>query len=644
MSAVASREMVAGALRNWADRGWLRRLDAALAGLIAELCPSADAAVILAAALVANVEGQGDTCLVLDTLRREPERVLDWPADALDALRFVLARMPDDEAGWRAALAACDAVFVATSPLAVGGGEPLVLSDGRLYLRRYWRYERRIANQVIARSAFVDSIAIASIRSTVELLFDQRTDEEPDWQRVAAAIASRGRFAVVTGGPGTGKTWTAARVLALAFATAADPVQLRVALAAPTGKAAARLKQSIDAAFTSLHERLGDRLPLLTWSARVGPARTLHALLGTRRESRRFLHDAAHPLPVDLLIVDEASMVHVEMMDGDKDQLASVEAGAVLAELCRDADAGRYAPDTVQDVAAATDVDIPEAMRDPHGPRLAQRIVMLRRSERFGGAIGSLARAVNAGRIAEATALLAAGDEALAWSVVPSADAVVAYAVAGHDAYLDALAGRPTSLFAEDHDAWVLRVLRAFDGFRLLCAIRQGAWGVVGLNRAIEQRLVEAGRLAPGDPWYPGRPVMVARNDYDAHVFNGDVGIALPAAPNDPRLRVHFADGSTIRSVGVARLADVETAFALTVHKSQGSEFAHTALVLPPEAMRGLTRELLYTGITRARERFALLTARRETLAEAIAQTTRRSSGIGAMLDAVDPGSKCVDP
>ncbi|HSQ72978.1 MAG TPA: exodeoxyribonuclease V subunit alpha, partial [Rubrivivax sp.] len=498
------------------------------------------------------------------------------------------------------------------------------------------------------------AVDAAAARSWLDRLFAPAEGTGSDWQKLACGLALRGRLTIVTGGPGTGKTTTAARLLALLLLTDPAPRQLRVALAAPTGKAAARLKQSIDAAMAGLLNVEADALPLRELALRIGPARTLHALLGARPDTRRLRHDAAHPLPVDVLIVDEASMVHLEMMAallqalpesarlvllGDKDQLASVEAGAVLGELCLDAEAGRYTRATAEDALAITGQVLP-AVLVTGGPALAQQTVVLRRSHRFGGPIGELAAAVNRGDAARAEALLRdAEGPALHWLASPAPDAVVRLAVGGragaeggYGSYLQALQRRPDDGDPQVFQGWVHEVLSAFDRFRLLCAVREGEWGAAGLNLAVERALVATGLLSRQGDWYEGRPVMVTRNDPGLGVFNGDIGIALrPLAPGAP-LRVHLRNGDSLRSVAVSRLSGVETAFAMTVHKSQGSEFEHTALVLPPEPGRVLTRELVYTGVTRARQFFTLACARPPALAAALAQRTRRASGLSEML------------
>jgi exodeoxyribonuclease V alpha subunit len=650
MSLMPSTALIA-TVRAWAEAGWLRRLDAAFAHFLHTLQPDAPPVVLMAGALVAHMEGRGHACLLLDELLDDADALLGWPAEAQTALQAALAELPRAAADWVEALSG--------SPLAAGDDAPLVLRDGRLYLRRYWDYERRVAAQVLQRGAVPLAVDADAVRRELDVLFPPATPpavptDGIDWQKAACGIALRGRFSIITGGPGTGKTYTAARLLALLFAMDASPDRLRVMLAAPTGKAAARLKQSIDGALDALGTQVGERLPLGELTSHIQPARTLHALLGARPDTRRFRFDAAHPLEVDVLIVDEASMIHLEMMAallealppqarviflGDKDQLASVEAGAVLGDLCRDAEDGRYRPQTLAYIEAVTGQRMPERFAGD-GPPLAQQTVMLRESRRFGGPIGQLALAVNAGDAARSVALLQ-GDRggALAWLDAPSPADVVALALhgragapGGFGAYLAALRERPAAGDANAHADWVLKVLTAFERFRLLCAVRQGEWGAEGLNAAIERAMVAAGWLLRRGAWYEGRPVMVTRNDAAMGVFNGDIGIALPPVTPGAPLRAYFLDGSTARSVGVSRLASVETAFAMTVHKSQGSEFEHTVLVLPRDGGRVLTRELVYTGITRARSAFTLVTPRAPAFGEALAQRTRRASGLLSLL------------
>ena len=660
-------------LKAWSEQGWLRRLDSAFAGFMADLCPAAPASVVMAAALVAHMEGRGHSCLVVDALLRDPDALLGWAPLASVALGEVMAGLPREAEAWLNALrasplVATDGQGAESSDAADDAADdtapdttspPLVLRGSKLYLRRYWHHERRIAAQVLQRGAAVDTVDEPAARQWLDRLFPSPPNGSAaiDWQKVACGVALRGRLSVITGGPGTGKTYTAARLLALLFAMDAEPQRLRVSLAAPTGKAAARLKQSIDAALQELQSRLGSSLPLAELASHIGAARTLHGLLGARPDTRRFRFDAAHPLEVDVLIVDEASMIHLEMMAalldalpararvvflGDKDQLASVEAGAVLGDLCRDAELGRYRADTAKFIEAVTGQHLP-AQFIGCGPALAQQTVMLREGRRFSGPISQLAAAVNSGEAKAASALLNGGGAAgqpLHWLDAPTPAAVVRLAMhgrpgaaGGYASYLDALRHRPEAVDRASHETWALSVLTAFERFRLLCAVREGEWGAAGLNGAIERALVAEGRLAKRGEWYEGRPVMVTRNDPGVGVFNGDIGIVLKPFDTEAPLRAFFLDGNAVRSVGVSRLANVETAFAMTVHKSQGSEFEHTVLVLPQEASQVLTRELVYTGITRARQAFTLVTGRPQAFAQALAQRTRRASGLLELLD-----------
>ncbi|WP_338763808.1 exodeoxyribonuclease V subunit alpha [Massilia sp. METH4] len=630
------------------ETGKLRRLAGAFARFVATLGHTPPP-LLVACVLLSELEGRGHSCLVLDDLAGDPSAQLGWLDGEWAALRAAAAPMPRSAKGWRTALHDCEQVW------SVGDldfNQPLVLDGERLYLRRYWRDETTVAASVRSRAQAGHGVDTAAVRHWLDLLFHHPVREGgPDWQKIACAAALRGQLAVITGGPGTGKTYTVARLLALLFALAPDPQGLRIALAAPTGKAAARLKQSIDTALDELAARLGAALPLRELAGRMGGARTLHSLLGARPDTRSFAYNAGNPLEIDVLIVDEASMVHLEMMAallaalppharlillGDKDQLASVEAGAVLGDLCAQAESGNYDAATCDYVLAATGETIPPAFRERDGGPLAQRIVMLRQSRRFGGPIGQLALAVNRGDGDAARDVLRGDSEGrLRWIEGARPNDVLALAVqgrpgagAGYRDYLELVQAGPDG----DYEGWVRDVLKRFEQFRLLCAVRAGEWGVAGLNEAIEQKLDSARLIRRRGEWYVGRPVMVTRNDYATGVYNGDIGLTLPDPQRPASLRVWFSDGEAVRSVLATRLRNVETAFAMTVHKSQGSEFTHTAMVLPPQANAVLARELVYTGITRAREYFTLVSPNAAVLAQAIAERTQRASGLREAL------------
>ncbi len=654
-------------LDRWADHGWLRGLDAAFAAFLAREVPEAPPPAILAAALASHQLGRGHACLDLADTLADPGFALSLPPDGDEAggerpplPAEVLAGL--DLTGWQAALAHPE--LVAEGP----GATPLVAVGRRVYLRRYWQYERSVREAIDARLAVPLPLPADALRAVLDSLFPPSASG-PDWQKIACALAARSAFAIVTGGPGTGKTTTVVRLLAVlqTLALAGDAGRLlRIRLAAPTGKAAARLNESIAGAVARLQlEGLPDGGAVR--AAIPVQVTTLHRLLGSRPDSRHFRHHAGNPLPVDVLVVDEASMVDLEMMAavlaalpprarlvllGDKDQLASVEAGAVLGELCRRASEGHYTAETagwIEDVTGAT---IPEALIDAAGTSHDQAVAMLRFSHRFrhDSGIGQLAAAVNAGDVAAATDCFDAGfadlarvavgegaDERALRRLVVDGDTGKPYAGArplGYRHYLEILRdARPAAGAGQDAiDDWARGVLAAHGQFQLLCGLRRGPWGVEGLNRRIAGWLKEAGLIPQGEGWYAGRPVLVTRNDYGLGLMNGDIGITLDLPGGVLRVAFPAGDGSAgIKWVQPSRLQAVETVFALTVHKSQGSEFTHVAMALPESLSPILTRELIYTGITRARQWFTLADVPGSgVLARAVARRVLRVSGLMA--------------
>ncbi|MFO8046636.1 MAG: exodeoxyribonuclease V subunit alpha, partial [Halomonas sp.] len=441
-------------LDRWVTRGWLRALDRAFAAFLAREVPDASAPLLLAAALASHQLGRGHVCLDLAQTLAEPDLALSLPPEG-DSLEDppprpsqLLAELTLTD--WQAALA---------HPLIIGhgpGNTPLVLDGTRLYLRRYWHHERSIQHHIAARlSDAIPCGSSALLRDGADRRPDQATNAADtatlskaldalfpasttlDWQKAACALAARSPFAVITGGPGTGKTTTVVKLLALLQTLALGDGRrpLRIRLAAPTGKAAARLNESIAGQVSGLD--LSALAPLLVtpeeakstnplWERtsvrEIGVealrkaiptnVATLHRLLGSRPDTRHFRHNARNPLPLDVLVVDEASMVDVEMMAalldalphrarlvllGDKDQLASVEAGSVLGDLCPRAEGGHYTPATADWLAEATGQALPPEMLDAAGAPLDQAIAMLRVSHRFDAesGIGQLASAVN---------------------------------------------------------------------------------------------------------------------------------------------------------------------------------------------------------------------------------------------------------
>ncbi|HEY8585284.1 MAG TPA: exodeoxyribonuclease V subunit alpha [Rhodanobacter sp.] len=637
----------------------LRALDVALARFLAERDAKSPATLLWLAAVLSRQLADGHLCLDLDALDALADEQ-DWPPH------------------WRKQLAAThDRRPLSASPLLADGRDgmpanaPLVLDGPRLYLRRYWNHERHVALAIRERLQQAQPVP-DQLADELQRLFPHHASGQPDWPRIACALAARGAFTVITGGPGTGKTTTVVRLLGLlqSLHLRQHARPLRIRLAAPTGKAAARLNASIAAQLAQLD------VDDATRAAIPAQVETLHRLLGARPDTRRFRHDRANPMHVDVLVVDEASMIDLEMMSavlsalpaaarlvllGDKDQLSSVEAGAVLGDLCERAEAGHYSADTAHWLQSTLGDDIRAFVRGDAQP-IDQQVAMLRHSHRFGATsgIGQLAHAVNAGDIERVQGLLGTPSDDLSWSPSASSAQLAALAIngggrfshheppdwaCGYRHYLEHLQqSRPDpAADAAAHDDWARGVLQAFNRFQLLCALRRGPYGVDGLNQLITEALHSAGLIDSSSVWYEGRPVMVTRNDYSLGLANGDVGICLrtPDANGRLRLAVAFlADAATptgtptrIRHVLPSRLGEVATTFAMTVHKSQGSEFEHTALVLPNAMNPVLTRELLYTGITRARRWFSLLGSA-AIIAEASARRTRRYSGLAERLAA----------
>ena len=618
-------------------------LDLAFARYLQQAQPSEDERHVWLAALVSHQFGRGHACLDLDLLRQNGVQALAWEARFQDDLPTDLAQAAD------------------SLPWVFGDASPLVLDGPRLYLRRNWLAEQHIRTSILARLHQPCALP-HTLAQALDSLFDRppvTTDPSdpqaaaaaaaftPDWQKVACALAARGRLTLITGGPGTGKTTTVVRLLALLQSQSTRP--LRIALAAPTGKAAARLGESIAQAVRKLPAAMQAHIPT--------QAQTLHKLLQVRAAVQA---TPAPELALDLVVVDEASMIDLELMArlmaavplsaslillGDKDQLASVEAGAVMGQLCEGAQAGGYSLDTVQWIRHATGQNV--SAWQGMGSALAQQTVMLRHSHRFaaGSVIGQWARAVNAGErdtvanLWESTPVWCADQTASVTRLQPSSAteaSVAALVRAGwQGAWTRLQALRADAAVCNDEQA--LALLQSLSRFQVLCALRGGPWGVLALNRAIARSLD-----FPPDGWYVGRPVMVTRNDYNLGLMNGDVGLCLPTARG---LRVAFAlagqdGGMGVRWVLPSRLDALETVFAMTVHKSQGSEFEHVALVLPDRAAPVLTRELLYTGITRAKTHLTLVVPQAGVLRQAVATRILRSGGLTLAEKHVSGGLK----
>ncbi|WP_111655388.1 exodeoxyribonuclease V subunit alpha [Isoalcanivorax indicus] len=588
------------------ERGILRPLDMSLARLMARYSPDDDEPVWLMA-LVSYLAGQGHVCLDLS----QPPLL---PFDSDDCPWLPPALPPE-----------VDGHLIGTPDDTC----LLVREASRLYLARHYQAEGRVVHAVRARCRLRD-LPIGLAGELAGPLFP--TTAQPDWQRVAAINCALHRFGIITGGPGTGKTWTVTRMLALQLLLAAhrypEAPLPRLRLAAPTGKAAARLTESLRAALVDLP------LPDMLRAAMPTEAVTLHRLLGAGRDGRPRYH-AGRLLPVDVVVVDEASMIDLGLMTqlvsalpdaaalylvGDRDQLASVEAGSVFADLCgEDSDAGnRFSPNVFSRLLgeALTGLSQDTAMTLPD-----DQVVRLARVHRYDEAagIGRLADAVRLGDMAAVQALRADPPEDLHW-LAPDRAALVEQA---------ATALAPMLALAREGAA-PEAVLAAFARFRLLCAQRRGPWGVETFN-ALITRALRARGLSGHQPWFPGRAVLLTRNDWSQGLFNGDAGVTL-MDPADGQLKVVFAtaDGS-LRWVPPVRLPAFEDAWAMTIHKSQGSEFDQVLVVLPEHDSPLLGRELLYTGLTRARQQVSVV-ASDAVLQLTLGRRIQRRSGLAARL------------
>lgn len=560
----------------------------------------------LLAALVSQQLGEGHICIARDCL---PDLLLHWPARLrAQALPLLQNLKPDGRI--------------------LGRGEvltPLVEDKERFYLYRYWQDECDVAQWVRQQrpSATLD---LPRLIADLNQLFT--TPEQPDWQKAAVATAVSQPFTLISGGPGTGKTTTVTKLLAVFLHTwlrdhGTAPV---ICLAAPTGKAAARLSESISQA----KQRLS--LPASIAQAIPEQGITLHRLLGIRPQQPGFRYHRNNPLHLDLLVVDEASMVDLPLMAGllqampeqarlvlmgDRQQLASVEAGSVLADLC-DMPQG-VAPTLCHQQLLARCTGLEPARYFAGQPHpVADALAFLHKSYRFSAdsGIGALARAVNQADQVAIRHVLAGGYSDISLLAGQSMEHLLEHMWEKYQPYFACLS-----------EATPEQALAAFSRFQLLCGLRRGVWGVEALNQAFEQRITGIRKGAP-ERWYPGRAIMVTRNDTAIGLFNGDIGIALQET--DGRYRVWFAQSEGVRGFSVSRLPPYETVFAMTVHKSQGSEFNDVTLLLADDN-RMMSRELIYTGITRAKERCTLFGDLEQVL-KASARPTVRMSGLAARI------------
>lgn len=603
----------------------LRSIDLALMRFLARRFPSASQAQCELAGLVSRQLADGHLCLPIETI-------------VSTAARYNLCKL-DQEA------------LLTHNPLVgMDDSKPLVLENNRLYLQRYWQLETRIATHLQQRLG-EDLLQGAAVQPLLTKLFPNAAPS--DWQKIACALAGRKRFGIITGGPGTGKTTTVVKVLALLQQLQLDthpdqPLTLR--LAAPTGKAAARLTFSMQQALMNFNTPEGPQVTPAVLATLGVKVVTLHRLLGTRKGSRHFRHQAQNPLAADLVVVDEASMIDIDLfvalldalpqscrliLVGDKDQLASVEAGAVMGELCRDSDDLRYDADTLAWLAAA---GCTPAIPPTRVSALGTQIARLQKNWRAKDAPGivALAQAISQQDTVAADAAFATYSSQLKRvpSGAPWQTQELIESKGGLAELFNAIhATRPsTAAIADD---WARASLKQLTRQQLLTPLRHGPDGIEGLNQRIQHALQQRGLLCTS-PWPVGKALLVTQNLYELDLMNGDMGLVLehPALG----LRVAFLVADTVRWVLPEQLqGHTQDAWALSVHQSQGSEFERVLLHLPSQPSPLLTRELLYTAVTRASREFILLESTPALFQQAMTTRTERHSGLAARLHSQGP-------
>ena len=587
-----------------------------IAGLDSEAAPE----VKLAAAILSRVVRSGDSCLDLE---KSADRPIGGETDHERAPALVK---------WVSALLSSDAVG------RPGQRCPLILdSQNRLYLYRYWQYERRLADAILKRvSRPLSEVRSIEFKHALDRYFPASTGNGFDWQKFAAVMVLSKYFCVITGGPGTGKTFTIARMLAL-YCALNQGTAPRIHLAAPTGKAAAQLKSSVFEAKSRME------IPAAIERCIPDEVFTLHRLLRVQRGSSDFYYNAKNQLPTDILIVDEASMVDLALMSrlvaalpddarlilaGDRDQLASVEAGSVLGDICGQLNGHKYSRQLNRFHHQVSGEPLPQAAVNEDaacGP-MGDAIAVLHHNHRFDSdsGLGALSQAVRAGKTADAFDLLIdPGERDLQWIDYQMQDDVSGQL---SSALLKGFKG-----YLESQNA--MSALNAMQQFQILTALRRGPHGADGINLLAETVLARNRLIRPetssGGRSYHGRPVIITHNDYDMQLFNGDIGVIWKDEEGrGDQLSAFFtaADGS-YRKIWLHRLPAHETVFAMTVHKSQGSEFNHVMLFLPPQDNELLTCELIYTALTRARRKVTVW-APQAVLKKALQRRLARSSGL----------------
>jgi len=594
------------------ETGFFSHIDIHFARFVRGFSGNVNPNVVLAAILLSRHTREGHICLDLAEHASKPVLPSSQSGSTLECPGL-------DE--WIEDLRACDACGMP------GDYSPLILDVfSRLYLWRYWNYEQNCAGRLLSLSSQIKVFDASLVKKGLEKVFHSGDDEGTEEQKLCALAALRGGLCVITGGPGTGKTTLVSKILSLLLY---QDRSLRVALAAPTGKAARRVGEAVSETIQLLD------LPDETKASLSGKASTIHRLLGIVPSRSTPRYHEKNPLPYDVIVIDEASMVDLALMAkllqaikpsarlillGDKNQLASVQAGHVLGDMCDTGAVHGYSQEFASAAREMMGFDL--VTGEPAG--MQDSVVELKKTYRFtpDSGICQLSRCVNEGDADSCVEIMRSGEykDIRVHETLPQGQASMDLRTEIVQAYAPYLRGTDPG-----------QSLDMFNSFRVLCALREGPFGVEQMNTLIEQALAAQGLIKPAAQHYHGRPILITTNDYTLRLFNGDVGIIL-FDHKEKGLRAFFpAPEGALRKVSPMRLPQHETAFAMTVHKSQGSEFDHVLLMLPDRDSPVLSRELIYTGITRAMSRLDLCITP-DVFAAAVARRTKRTSGLRDLL------------
>jgi len=614
-----------------ANRELFTSIDAHFARFMAGLAKNYFQHVSLAAALVSHKIGEGNICL---DLAEYAGKSLHTNSTEMHVPEISCPAVPE----WSECL-------LKSGVVAQGeGNTPLILDrQSRLYLRRYWEYENIIIRFIRERAnSVIDILNLSRLARDLEDLFPPSSSGQTDWQKIAALAAVSRSFCVISGGPGTGKTTTVAKILAILLSQSENPEKVRILLGAPTGKAASRLQEAIVST------------GLLQGMPAPPKASTLHRMLGTRPNSPYFRHNESNHLAADIIVIDEASMVDLPLMAklmqsvpisaqlillGDRHQLASVQPGSVLGDICHSATMKSFSDSFCRLTSELTGDSLAPLLKynvDQESPFLQDSFIELVQNYRFSpeSSIARLAAAVKEGHADAAFDILHSGKHnEVVWSELPPsaeiAPRLLRWPGFEHYALLQ-------------HSLDPVAYFDVLDRFRILCSLRSGPYGMEKINTILARQITrQSSDIAsrshsaashPSLSFLPGQPLMVSRNDYNLQLFNGDIGVVLPDPLRHDVLRVFFKkDSGSIHDIAPAMLPEHETVFAMTVHKSQGSEFDTVLLILPDQDSPVLTRALLYTAITRARHKVEIW-GKKEIFRSAVKRQITRTSGLSEAL------------